>query len=264
MKLSRIFIYPIKSLGGISVQSAKVEERGLQHDRRWMLIDNNNKFITQRTFPQMSLLNVEVSKKGLEVSHKIKSIEKLFIPFDNYGSEINVTVWDDNCLAKTTSKEIDDWFSEALEISCKLVYMPETTERKVDPKYVDDKKIVGFADGYPFLIIGQSSLDFLNSKLDIPILMNRFRPNLVFSGGKPHDEDKWKQFKIGSAIFNAVKPCSRCVLTTVNQETGVKGKEPLATLSKYRSEGNKVLFGQNLICTKTSRISVGDKIEILN
>ncbi len=264
MKLSAMFIYPIISVGGISVQSANVEERGLQYDRRWMLIDKSNKFITQRTFQQMSLLNVEVSKEGLEVSHKIKSIENLFIPFDNYGSEINVTVWNDNCLAQTTSKEIDDWFSDALEINCKLVYMPETTERNVDQRYVSDKNIVGFADGYPFLIIGQSSLDFLNSKLGNPVPMNRFRPNFVFTGGKPHDEDNWNKFKIGSVNFNAVKPCSRCVLTTVDQDTGIKGKEPLATLSKYRNVNNKVLFGQNLVCTKTNGISVGDKIEILN
>ncbi|MCP5063657.1 MAG: MOSC domain-containing protein [Ignavibacteriae bacterium] len=264
MKLSEIFIYPIKSLGGISLQSANIEKRGLQYDRRWMLIDKNNKFITQRTFPQMSLLNVELSKEGLEVSHKIKSIKNLLVPFESCGSEINVTVWNDNCLGQTISKKIDDWFSEALEINCKLVYMPETTERKVDPRYVLDKKLVGFADGYPFLIIGQSSLDFLNSKLKIPVQMNRFRPNFVFIGGKPHAEDNWNQFRISSAIFNAVKPCSRCVLTTVNQETGIKGKEPLATLSKYRKVNNKVLFGQNLVCTKTNRISTGDIIKILD
>jgi len=264
MKLSKIFIYPIKSLGGISVQSANVEERGLQYDRRWMLIDEDNQFITQRTHPQMSLLNVEISKEGLEVSHKIESIENLDIPFDNNDSAVNVTVWDDNCLAQTTSKEIDDWFSEALEVNCKLVYMPDTTERIVDPRYVSDKKIVGFADGYPFLIIGQSSLDLLNSKLDDPVPMNRFRPNFVFTGGEPHDEDNWNQFNIGSTIFNAVKPCSRCLLTTVNQDTGIKGKEPLSTLSKYRSVNNKVLFGQNLVCTQKNRINIGDKIEVLN
>ncbi|MEE9430587.1 MAG: MOSC N-terminal beta barrel domain-containing protein [Melioribacteraceae bacterium] len=262
--LSEIYIYPIKSLSGISLQSSIIEKRGLQYDRRWMLVDDNNKFITQRTNPQMSSLKVEITNEGLVISHKIKSLKRLFVPFKNNNSKILATVWNDECIAKTSSIEINEWFSEALELNCKLVYMPESTERNVDPKYSKSTDIVSFADGYPFLIIGQSSLDFLNSKLKTPVPMNRFRPNFVFTGGEPHEEDKWKQFEIGSAIFKVVKPCSRCVLTTVNQDTGVKGKEPLATLSKYRTVNNKVLFGQNLICDKPSEIKIRDYINNLN
>ncbi len=260
--LSNIFIYPIKSLSGISLKSAEIEKRGLKYDRRWMLVDKKNRFITQRVFPQMALLSVKVTKEGLKILHKRKRSEKLFIPFKNHGREILVKVWNDDCVAQELSKEINQWFSDVLELNCKLVYMPDTTERRVDVKYVIGKKIVSFSDGYPFLIIGQPALDFLNSKLQIQVPMNRFRPNLVFIGGNPHDEDTWNKFKIGSAVFKVVKPCSRCVLTTVNQDTGIKGKEPLATLSTYRKVNNKVLFGQNLICEKTSRIKIGDKITV--
>jgi uncharacterized protein YcbX len=228
-----------------------------------MLIDNNNQSITQRIYPQMSLLKVEVTSAGLKISHKIKTIENLLIPFENDGTKTLVKIWNDECIAQTSSKEINKWFSEALELNCKLVYMPDTTERIVDEKYVSNKKVTSFSDGYPFLIIGQSSLDLLNSKLQTHVPMNRFRPNFVFAGGEPNCEDTWKKFKIGSAIFEAVKPCARCVLTTVNQDTGIKGKEPLATLSTYRNVDNKVLFGQNLICEKPSKIKVGERIEVL-
>ena len=261
--LSNIYIYPIKSLGGISLQTSKIEERGLQYDRRWMLVDKENKYITQRVYPQMALLSVNISNNGLIIFYKSNTEKKLLIPFEAKGQKIKVKIWNDDCDAIEYSEKINNWFSEILNVNCKLVYMPDSTERRVSKKYVHDKKITSFSDGYPFLIIGQSSLDLLNSKLKEKIPMNRFRPNFVFTGGKPHAEDTWKKFQIGNAIFEVVKPCSRCVLTTVNQDTGIKGKEPLATLSTYRNFNNKVLFGQNLICTKYSNINIGNNIKVL-
>jgi uncharacterized protein YcbX len=263
LTLSEIYIYPIKSLGGISLQTSKIEERGLQYDRRWMLVDTNNKFITQRTFPQMALLGVKLKQYGLKIYHKNQPNENIIIPFYSKGKTTTVTVWNDECITTEVSEEINKWFSDKLKLKCKLVYMPDTTERNVDKKYVNEKKLTGFSDGYPFLIIGQSSLDLLNTKLKQKIPINRFRPNFVFTGGKPHEEDTWEKIKIGNAIFEIVKPCSRCILTTVNQDTGIKGKEPLATLSTYRNFNNKVLFGQNLICNKMENIKAGDAIEVL-
>ena len=263
-KLSQIFIYPIKSLGGISLQSSIIKKRGLQYDRRWMLVDENNKYITQRTHPQMALLNVEITNGGLLVSHKDNSNKQLFVPFENKGKEILVTVWNDKCLANESSEEINEWFKQTLDVNCKLVYMPDSSERIVDKKYVRENKLTSFSDGYPFLIIGQSSLDLLNSKLKTDISITRFRPNFVFIGGVPHEEDKWNKFKIGDAIFRVVKPCARCVITTVNPQTGLKGKEPLITLSTYRNVNNKILFGQNLVCEKGSIIKVGDILETLS
>lgn len=258
--LSEINIYPVKSLGGISLQSSIVEERGLKYDRRWMLVVNENKFVTQREYPQMALLQVSLNENGLMVNHKQKDLGKLLIPFNyDFTETKEVIIWEDICKGSFYDKEIDDWFSDSLGIKCRLVYMPDTTERLVNPKRVKNK-VVSFADGYPFLLIGQSSLDDLNSRLELPLPMNRFRPNLVFTGGKPYEEDTWKNFTIGDVIFSAVKPSMRCVITTINQETAEPAQEPLRTLAKYRRHQNGVIFGMNVVCNNEGIIILGDKI----
>ena len=263
LTLSEINIYPIKSLGGISLHSSEVEERGLKYDRRWVLVDESNTFFTQRDFPEMALLNVSIESSGLKLQHKTKNIEPLSIPFSfKHSKKDKVVIWEDTVIGEFYNNQIDDWFSEILGIKCHLVKMPETTRRVVDKKYAKNK-IVSFADGYPFLIIGQASLDDLNSRMEVPLPMNRFRTNFVFTGGKPFEEDNWKKFKIGSVNFEAVKPCARCVITTTNQETAERLHEPLLTLSKYRKFDNKVMFGMNLVSESTGKVEVGDKIEFL-
>jgi uncharacterized protein YcbX len=261
--LSEIYIYPVKSLGGISVDSAIVEERGLKYDRRCLLVDENNIFMTQRDFPQLALLKLSFQEKGFRVLNT-KDNSHVVIPFEPESNEnISVTIWDDICNAVNVGKDIDDWFSNAINKKCSLVYMPDDEKRIVEKKYIKDEHIVSFADAYPFLIIGKSSLDDLNTRLDKPIPMNRFRTNFVFTGGKPYEEDDWHDFKIGDVKFSAVKPCARCVITTTDQDTAERSAEPLITLSKYRNVNNKVMFGMNLICNKTGNISVGDKITFL-
>jgi uncharacterized protein len=263
LTLSEINIYPIKSLGGISLNSSEVEERGLKYDRRWVLVDESNTFFTQRDFPEMALIKVSVEKEGLKLLHKTKIVEPLYIPFDfNHSRKDKVIIWDDTVFGEFYNTQIDNWFSEILGIKCHLVKMPETTRRIVDESYAN-KKIVSFADGYPFLVIGQSSLDDLNSRLEIPLPMNRFRTNFVFTGSKPFEEDIWKKFKIGDVVFQAVKPCARCVITTTNQETAERLHEPLLTLSKFRKFDNKVMFGMNLVCESIGEVKVGDKVELL-
>jgi len=261
--LSEINIYPVKSLGGISLQSSEVEERGLKYDRRWVLVDETNTFFTQRDFPEMALIKVAIEKDGLRLQHKTKTVEPLLIPFEfKHQKTEKVVIWDDTVIAEFYNNNIDEWFSEILGIKCHLVKMPESTRRVVDQKY-SENKIVSFADGYPFLIIGQSSLDDLNSRLDTPLPMNRFRTNFVFTGGKAFEEDHWKKFKIGEVKFEAVKPCARCVITTTNQETAERLHEPLLTLSKYRKVGNGVMFGMNVVCHSAGRVNLGDQIELL-
>lgn len=263
LTLSEINIYPIKSLGGITLQSSEVEERGLKYDRRWVLVDESNTFFTQRDFPQMALINVSVENSGLKLQHKTKAFEPLFIPYDfEHLKTDKVAIWDNTVVGEFYNNQIDEWFSEILGIKCHLVKMPESTNREVDKNYVKNK-IVSFADGYPFLIIGQASLDDLNSRLETPLPMNRFRTNFVFTGGKPFEEDNWEKFKIGDVKFEAVKPCARCVITTTNQDTAERLHEPLLTLSKYRKIDNKVMFGMNLVCESTGKVGVGDKIELL-
>jgi len=264
LKLSEIFIYPIKSLGGISLDSAIVEERGLKYDRRFLLVDENKTFMTQRDFPQMALLKPSFGENGFDIFNK-KDNSSTFIPFETYSTEIRkVQVWDDFCNAVHVNKDLDTWFSNALDLKCSLVYMPNDERRIVEKNYIEEDHIVSFADAYPFLIIGQASLDDLNSRLETPLPINRFRPNFVFTGGKPYEEDNWKDFKIGDAKFKAVKPCARCVITTTNQETAERSNEPLKTLSEYRKVDNKVLFGMNVICKSIGTISVGNQIRLKN
>ncbi len=235
LQVSELFIYPIKSLGGISVSIALVTDRGFQHDRRWMLVDENNKFITQRSLPQMALLQPAITNEGLKVYHK-KSLEEILVPFDLLGETISVQVWSDRCKAVVVDTKVNEWFSDILDIKCRLVYMPATTKRRVDGRYASQKEITSFTDGYPFMIIGQSSLNDLNTRLEEKLPINRFRPNIVFTGGTPHDEDTWAQCTINGIYFYGVKLCARCVITTINQENMKKGKEPLKTLAILPNE----------------------------
>lgn len=266
--LSEIFIYPIKSLGGISLSDSKVEKRGLQFDRRMMLVDEAGIFITQREFPQMALLKTKIVDNNLEVTHSFSN-QSIILPLnpnvDAMSGKIQVKIWDDDCEAETVSQEADEFFSEMIGTKCRLVYMAESEKRIVDPKrkYVLDNHIVSFADGYPFLIIGQLSLDELNRRLETPLPMNRFRPNFVFAGGEPFEEDDWKNILIGEIKFRAVKPCARCVITTTDQETAIRSQEPLKTLSTFRKIENKILFGMNLISYSEGFIKVGDRISLL-
>ena len=258
--LSEINIYPVKSLAGISLQSSEVEERGLKYDRRWVLVDETNTFITQRKFPGMALIKVSVETDGLKLQHKTKNVEPLIIPFKfEHNEKSDVVIWDDTVQGVFYNSEIDEWFSDMLGLKCRLVKMPDSTKRAVNKNYVKNK-IVSFADGYPFLIIGQSSLDDLNSRLEESLPMNRFRPNLVFTGGKPYEEDKWNKFKIGEVKFRGIKPSIRCVITTINQETTELTHEPLRTLAKYRRVEGGVIFGMNLVCNSEGIIKVGDEI----
>ena len=265
MRISELNIYPVKSLKGISLESAIVEDRGLRFDRRWMLVDEGRQFITQREVPRMATVNISVGAAGLEASINGSSIA---IPAEpNTGETANVKIWSSSVKGEFYPAEINEWFSDELQTKCRLVLMPETTKRKVSPFFAVRKfqDTVSFADGYPFLLIGQASLDDLNSRLTDPVPMNRFRPNFVVTGSEAFEEDTWKRIRIGSTEFHVVKPCARCVMTTVDQTAGEKtGKEPLKTLSSYRNRNGNVLFGQNLIAeTAGGIVKVGDEVEVI-
>ena len=259
-----IFIYPIKSLGGIRLSEAVVEERGFQYDRRWMLVDDSGVFITQRKYPQLALLSVELGADELRVFYKLEPERTVSIPLGfAAGPEILVTIWDDQVIARKVRQDLDQWFSDFLGFSVSLVMMPESTHRKVDGKYAVHSESVSFADGMPYLMIGQASLDDLNSRLETPVPMDRFRPNIVFSGGNPYLEDSLGKIKVGELEFQIVKPCARCVMTTVDQESGIKEKEPLKTLSSYRIIDRKIYFGQNVVALQTGKIKVGDAVQAI-
>lgn len=261
--LSEIWIYPIKSLAGVRQAKAKVKQKGLEFDRRWMLVDEQGRFLTQREHPEMSLFRVTLNEGTLTViSNTTQDQVRLDLTGPEEGELQQVVIWDDQVEAIEPDPHLSHWFSEHLKLRCRLVFFPESNRRDVDPDYAKNHEQVSLADGYPFLIIGQASLDDLNNRLASPVKMNRFRPNFVFTGGAPYEEDTWKHLRIGNCEFMGMKPCGRCVLTTVNPQTGVKEKEPLATLSTYRKKGSKILFGQNLVAVVFNEVYEGDEIEI--
>ncbi len=263
LTVSQLYIYPVKSLGGVSVSAVELTDRGFKYDRRWMLIDNDNRFLSQRELPAMALLQAVITNKGIAINDKNDPNDEVLIPFLSEGKQISVKVWDDICEAKMINDELDKWFTKKLKINCKLVYMPENSMRKVDERYAKENELTSFSDGYPILIIGQSSLDDLNERLDEPILIDRFRPNIVFEGGQPYEEDEIEMFEINSIKLTGVKLCSRCVITTIDQSNPTKTKEPLQTLATYRLYNKKIYFGQNLLYKGTGTIRKGDVLTIL-
>jgi uncharacterized protein YcbX len=262
MFLSGLHVYPIKSCGGIAIQEWEIDERGLRHDRRWMLVDETANFMSQRRFPRMALIGVRLERDSLIVA--APSMPSLEVPLQPpTGRLILARVWDDLVEASPVSDDADRWFEEFLGVRCRLVYLPDRSLRPVDPAYGQPGDQVGLADSFPFLLISEASLIDLNARLEQPVPMNRFRPNLVVGGCEPFAEDGWKLVRIGQIAFRVVKPCSRCTITTVDQRTATKSKEPLRTLSRFRRAGTKVLFGQNLIHDETGTLRTGDPVEII-
>ncbi|RMG28634.1 MAG: MOSC domain-containing protein [Bacteroidetes bacterium] len=264
LTLTHIYVYPVKSLGGMEVPEARVEERGLQYDRNWMLVNEKGKFLTQRQLPQMALLRAEIRQGYLYIHQQQGNMPALQLPLQSeYGPGTEVQVWNDRCQAQFVGPQADQWLSQALGRACRLVYMPGQSHRQVDPQYAPPGQSVSFADGYPFLIIGQAALHALNQRLQQPVGMNRFRPNLVFSGGQPHEEDQWHRFRIGSLSFRAVKACARCAIPNIDPHTGIAGTEPTQTLKTYRRKNGKIYFGQNLLAENTGTLRRGQPIELL-
>jgi len=270
IKLSQMYIYPVKSLPGISVDHAILTPQGLLNDRRWMLVDEKKRFITQRLYPRLALLKVSLSDNSIHIKLPNNKLIVLALHPES-GSELKVKVWKDEVLAIQTDDTSNRIISEFLGISCQFVFMPETTVRRVDPEFsITTTDQVSFADGFPLLLISESSLQDLNHRLAMknisPLPMIRFRPNIVVNGCDAFAEDFWGKFMVGENHLLAVKPCSRCVMTTVNPETGEKGTEPLATLLEYRKTGNKAYFGQNVLLDVTQEnsmsLSIGDEVRI--
>jgi uncharacterized protein len=265
MLLSEINIYPVKSLKGISLNEAMVEDRGLRHDRRWMLVDEKNQFLTQREFPVMARISVAFESDRFKVGIDDRSLE---VPLNPSTDEFHTAkIWASTARSEFYPGEVDRWFSEALGTECRLAAMPEGAHREVNPVYAVRrfKDAVSFADGYPFMVLTEASLDDLNSRLAKPVPMNRFRPNFVVADAEAFAEDTWKIIRIGATVFHVVKPSERCVITTIDQDRGEKtGNEPLRTLSIYRNFKGKVLFGQNLIAENAGGIvKVGDTLQVL-
>ncbi len=267
MKVSAIHIYPIKSLGGISLNKANLTPQGLEHDRRFMLTDKNGLFMTQRSTATMALLKTKIEGDQLVVWNSLSPKHKITFPLKprHFSKQQTVEIWDDTCTANVLHKGINKWFSKQLKQDCQLVYMPENSHRPVDKRYGKKGEIVSFADGYPILLLGDASMDDLNTRLKKPVSADRFRANILFNGGTPFEEDKWGNFSINTQQFRAAKLCTRCQVPNINQQTGKMEKEPNKTLATFRKKNKNIKMGQNLCWEKDkskgkATIAVGDKI----
>ncbi len=259
MKIISIHIYPIKSLGGISLQTAKVLGRGLEFDRRWMLVDEHGIFVSQRTLPVLGQFLVRL-KNGLTVTSP--QGDSIFISHTPTGQNVAVSIWGDRVTGVEVDPHVSAWFTKQVGIKVKLVYMPDESNRLIDVRYAFKHETVSFADGYPILITNKASLDELNTRLSSPIEMKRFRPNLVVDCTVAFEEDKWKNIALGTAKIEVVKPCARCVVVNINPVTATKETEVLQVLSTYRKVGNKVLFGVNGLVHQNGLIHVGDRLYV--
>jgi uncharacterized protein len=260
LTLRSIHVHPVKSLGGFAVEEARLTDRGLEHDRRWMLVDENGTFQTQRELATMACLHCSPLPNGFRVKD-VRNGSSLDLPWSmSEGERQKVSVWSDTLSALHGEPLWDAWFSEALERLVRLVYMPDAAERRTDGSYASS--LTSLSDDFPYLIASLPSLDDLNARLPAPIGMERFRPNFVVAGGTPFQEDTWTEIRIGDARFQLVKPCARCVVTTTDQNTGERSKEPLRTLATYRSIGNKVMFGMNAVGDVDGMVRAGDIVTL--
>ncbi|HEX8821278.1 MAG TPA: MOSC domain-containing protein [Archangium sp.] len=264
--LTSLTLYPLKSCAGLPLTRATVEPLGLQHDRRWMAVRPDGSFLTGREFPALVRVRAVPGAKGLHLSAPdMPDLEVPLPPAD--APRLDVTVWDDTCSAARVRAEADRWLSDYLGQPALLVHVDARMQRPVDPKYATPEDQVGFADAFPLLLLSEASLADLNQRLPRSVPMARFRPNLVVDGCAPFAEDGWKRLRIGAVELAVVKPCARCVFTTVDPETARRDpqNEPLRTLTTYRRLGPKklVMFGQNVIVRRPGELRVGDAVELL-
>lgn len=258
MRLASLHVYPIKGARAVGLARSDVLASGLRHDRRFMVVDAAGTFVSQRTHPRLALVGAEIRGETLALTTDAGATEIPLAPRD--GARRRVRIWDDECEAIVIEGDAPRLLSEHLGAPSSLVYMPDDVVRPVEAPHGRAGDRVGFADAYPVLLASLASLADLNARLDEPVPMTRFRPNLVVAGGDAYDEDRFDAIRVGALTFRMPKRCSRCQVTTVDQATAAVGKEPLRTLARHRTEGNKVYFGQNLIPDSEGVVAVGDRV----
>ena len=262
--LSSLIYYPIKACRGFEVESTEVERMGLQHDRRMMVTTPEGEFLTQRDYPKLALVTPTLRNGLLELS--APDFDSVQVKIQTTGMSQPVNIWKSKGVsAIDQGDEAANWFSDWLGVSVRLVHFADGFKRVVNEKYaVNADDHTGFADGYPILIISEESLADLNSRLESPIPMNRFRPNIVVKGCEPFSEDGWNQIQIGDVKLAVVKPCARCEVTTIDKVTLERSKEPLKTLGKYRKHKLGAIFGQNVIPLNGGNLRLGMSVDILS
>jgi len=261
--LAAIHIFPLKSCAPLPLAQARVQARGLEHDRRWLLVDEDSTFITARKYPRMTLIRAVPASDGLQLD--APGMPTLHVRIPDASRRTSAVVWDDTVAPLAGDEESAAWLSRFLDRSCRLVFMDDACERAVDPNRAQPGDLVSFADSHPLTVLSSSAIDHLNSKLAQPIPAQRFRPNLLIDGVEPHAEDSWKRIRIGEVEFDLLGPCVRCVFPTIDFHTGIPDAdgEPIRTLAKYRRSPKGVTFSQNATPRRLGTLRVGDSVEIL-
>ncbi|MFH9063521.1 MOSC domain-containing protein [Streptomyces coeruleorubidus] len=269
--LHSIHVHPVKAIRGLAPREAVVEPWGLTGDRRWALVDDGGKVLTQRRHPRLALAAAELLPDG-GVRLSAPGMEPLAVPVPRPSDTLPVEIFRDKVDAVPAEDEAAHaWCSAYLGIDARLVHMDDpATRRPVDPEYARPGETVSFADGFPLLLTTSASLDALNDLIaqgdhaeEGPLPMNRFRPSVVVAGTDAWAEDDWSRLAIGDVSFRVAKTCGRCVVTTTDQGTGERGREPLYSLGRHRRLHDKLVFGQNLVPLSRGTIRVGDPVSIL-
>jgi len=258
--VSSLHIYPVKSCRGIDLDQAEVVATGFRYDRRWMVVGADGTFLSQRSHPALARVGTRLEHGRLILSADDRPPLEIVVDAPKDDSRL-VTIWKDTCEAVSEGRDSAAWFSALLGVQCELVRLPETGVRQVDRDHASPGDRVAFADGFPFLLISQPSVEELNRRLETPVPTDRFRANIVIDGCDAHAEDRWSRLTIGEVEFRVAKPCARCVVISTDQNDGSRTPEPLRTLATYRTENHKVLFGQNLVHRGTGAVSVGDEVQ---
>lgn len=270
MRVHSLHIYPIKGTRAVDVARASVEPRGLEGDRRWLVVDANGRFITQRSHPRLAQVSATPTASGLRLS--APGAGEVHVPRPSATERVEATVWRHQVSAALAGPEAAQWLSAFFGVPLRLVYMDGAAERLQRGEWVADAVPVSFADAYPVLIATTASLAAVNAEIERAggerVTMRRFRPNIVVDCDEAWGEDFWRVVRIGGAEFELVKPCDRCVVTTKDQDTGESmGREPLASLARLRRSAdpriNGVLFGWNTMPRTLGSVTVGDTVEVL-
>jgi len=263
--ISELAIFPVKSMRQVQLQKSVLQFGGLKNDRRWMVVDDKDVMITQRNVARLCLIQPELLNPDVDCSLKLGAAEmpEIIISVPDGSTTRRVKVWDDICNAYDAGDEVANWLGQFLNIECRLVYFPEDEIRIVDQTYAQPNDHTAFSDGFPVLLLSQASLDDLNSRMDKDVPMARFRPNIVVSGCDAFAEDGWKKLKVGDIVLRIVKPCSRCIVPSIDIATAERSKEPIKTLTTYRKRNNNIFFGQNVVADGVGEIKVGMKLEVV-
>lgn len=261
LEISQIYLYPIKSLGALAVREAQVEIQGLAGDRRYMLVDEHGKFITQRTRPDLTRFQLSIQAEGFLVEDKLSGQNKTLSSSSALGDSIMVEIWEDRLEAKLVLDAWSDWFSQLLQEKVFLVHLTDSSPRFIPEKYQTSlSKESSFADALPILLCSEASFVALENQLGEEVDRLRFRPNIIVKGSNAFEEDTWKQIQVKEVELFGAKPCARCQLVTVDPQQGTIQKGVLQALTHLRKIGNKVYFGQQFVPTNLGKIAVGDQV----